>query len=656
MRALIAFALAGGVLLAFAGPGQAAAPKVSCAALAGHRCVVLSASSVLRAGSSKGIPWLIVRGRAAGVEVGGTVVVGAGGKDADGFAGYVIGLKHLGASTAIAALPPLPGTAKVKAMASGNALALGVASARKTAKAGSSPLSLIPPSLLAQLASAEFPCKTGTALPLQVTGLSIDPNGGSVGITPSRGSAFPSAINLGFQISPAFTAKIGLKEQLQCDATKELAVRRAIAAIGGIPGIVRTSAEVSGQASVEGSASGSVKLGFTAGANVTVAGGAVSVQAANISGTVETPDPLAVYANGSIQAKAKAVVRLLAYGVWGPRVSLSWGPELKLSALSTSPTPPESTCSNLTLSLPITLAAGVSFEPGIYEGTNGVVRALSQSIGGRWVQGLVQTSIPITTPGGQPMTLPLEQREFKNVWRLDKALDSGDLYTQDFKPIADHDLPTIGNPPLSRNCAPRLTSASFKVSGATMHYQQVSVSDGCTTTVDTLDTLGWDSEWDSTVDRDGQGLGVVPLVVGQYATTPRIGLSGTVAVNTTLGGSCINPPPPCAGSISYPPGDGPQFSYYKVTAVNGDGAARTYTIHVNVIYSASGLVTSCPTMLENTFAAVVTNTDVVLTASGQPLSALRTQSFPVNVSRTVSQDGLTLTETWQGTVTFTGYW
>ena len=90
--------------------------------------------------------------------------------------------------------------------------------------------------------------------------------------------------------------------------------------------------------------------------------------------------------------------------------------------------------------------------------------------------------------------------------------------------------------------------------------------------------------------------------------------------------------------------------------MTGDGAARTYTIHVNAILDAAGFATGCPTSFENTFASVVTNTDVVLPASGQSLSDLRTQSFPVNVSRTVTDSGFTLTETWQGTVVLTGYW
>jgi hypothetical protein len=639
---------------------QAKAPVASCAALAGHRCILLSPASVLRSGSSKGIPWLLVRGSAKGVTIGGTIVVGAGGKDASGFAGYVIGLEHVGDTTAIAAIPPLPGAAKTKAMASGSVSALGLSSGRADGQrtAASSPLSLLPPSLLAQLEGVDYGCKSSTAFPLQLTGFSIDPNSGSVAMAPSKGSPFPSAVSVGFQISPAFTAKLNLKEQYQCQAKKELAVTKAIAAIGGIPGIIRTSAEVSAQAGIEGSATGSVKLGFTAGASVTAAGGAVSVQGANFSGTAQVTAPLAVHATGSLQAKTKAVVRLLAYGVWGPRVSLAWGPELKLASLSTDPnTPPENTCSNATLSMPITLAAGVSFEPGIYEGTNAAVRALSESIGGKWVQGLVQTSISALSMGGNPIAMPLEKREFKNVWRLEKALDSGDLYTQDFKPIADQELPTIGNGLTSPNCQPRLTSASFKVTGAQLHYVRVTTFGNCSTIGDTLDTLSWDTEWDSMVDGFDQGPGPLPLAVGRYATTPRIGASGNVVVTNSLMGPCMNPQPGCSSTITYPSSNGPQYSFFRVTAVNGDGAARTYAIHVNAIIDAAGFSSgACQTSLETAFSPPVTNTDVTLTASGANAAGPRTQSFPVTVSRTVTDQGLTFTETWQGTVTLNGYW
>jgi hypothetical protein len=658
MRAALTLVIALAALTTAAGAQAATPPAASCASLARHACVLLQPSSVMRSGVTHSVPWVLVRGGAPRVKPGGTIVIGTGSKDADGFAGVVIGIKRRGNVTAIAAVPALPSPSTVKAMASGSVSAF--ARAASPQAGGSSPLSLIPPSLLEKLNGSllQLSCTSGPAFPLQVTGLSIDPNSASATLTPGKSGAPPSALNLAFQVSPAFTASLGLKDKLACSASQELAAATTPFAVAGVPGLLRTSGEVSGQVALEGTASGSAKIGFTTGANVTVTGRGVTVNGANVSGIAEAKDPFTVRANGSVQLKATAVARILIYGFWGPRISLAWGPEVKLAAVNTDPsTAPENTCSNLTLSLPITLSAGVGFQPGVYAGSNAALRAISEAFGGKWVSGLAQSSLPITVPGGSPILLPT--REFKTVWRLDKAIDSGDLYSQDFKPIADMDFPTIGNAATSASCQPRLTSASFKVSGATLHYINLTPAGdmGCVVHDDTVDSgMGWDSEWDSTIDRDGQGQGPVPLVAGQYATTPRINANGVVNVTHSLTGPCSGAPPPCSGVFSLPSGDGPEFSYYKVTAVNGDGAARTYAIHVNAILGSSGFLEGCPTEFERSFGSQITNTDVLLQASGATPSGPRSQTFPVTVSRTLTDGGFSVDEEWSGTVTLNGYW
>jgi hypothetical protein len=212
-------------------------------------------------------------------------------------------------------------------------------------------------------------------------------------------------------------------------------------------------------------------------------------------------------------------VNFLLYGVWGPRITLKFGPNLTLNAVDNNAANP---CSGGTVGLPLTVQAGFAVQRGIYDGP---VSKLLESLGGNFktipVRSLVIDGTRVKLDHSQPLEY------------LSKAIAHDKLYSQSFQVI----------PPMALDIGTQGRCMQITYSGSgSLHTDahRTTFNDSCPPPGDNAhyyaDGLTWSGTWSG----------------GNGGASPQH-TSGGTQTNTTVTQDCGSPPNTFVTSCSYQP-------------------------------------------------------------------------------------------------------
>jgi hypothetical protein len=442
------------------------------------RCLVVAASRVVRFGHAHGIPFLRVArgGLARTPKLGDLVAVRIGKAARDGFLGRIDGIGHVGADTLLVAVPPLP-TVREITRAADNAAS--VSSAAHAAGLGS----LIPGSLQNRLLGAlnGAQCEGGP-FPLQITDFGLSPT--SWGISEQRPDASGGLrlMKLSADVTPhiGITAKVSHEEKCSVSTPKLEGHLPPIQA-GPVPILPTVSLDGYGEVKLTGNLlSGKAELGATIGGDATFDGRGASFTPHPFMPDVKFPEHWDVRVGGSIEFGARVQVNFLLYGVWGPRITLKFGPNLTLNAVDNNAANP---CSGGTVGLPLTVQAGFALQRGIYDGP---VSKLLERLGGDF------KTIPVRSLliDGTRVKLDRGQR----LEYLSKDLVHDKLYAQSFQVIPPKalDIQSLGT-------QARCMQITYSGSGSLHTDARRPLGDSCPAPGDNAhyyaDGLTWSGTW-----------------------------------------------------------------------------------------------------------------------------------------------------------------
>ena len=516
-----------GGCLAVARVARASAGASVCPAAA--ECTRISASRVVASGTTRlagrsapSAPYVAIRDGGPVPKLGALVEIPAGHHDPKGFAGVVVREGSAHGLTGLIAVPPLPNLALAQGAAAGST-AGGGDPAAAAAGLPQTLLDLVPSSTIEQVSKlwGDLGCGTGVGeFPIKLTGVSLDPRSFSLtGPTFARGAV--TGFGLQTSVSPSMSIQLALKEQLKCEKTEELGATQFPAP--GLPdALVRVSGQVSASGSFDGTASGNIKLGTTLSGGVSYSNGVTSfAPAPSVSGFTDVTKPLSVAANATATMTAAVVARLLLFGLWGPRITLSWGPELTLQGTTAQSSNP---CPSAKLSFPLRLGVGFGANPGVYYGLGSVAKQLAQSYGAQVTEATFQRVIFITS-AHIPVVGPSEP-----VWTLTKAFDTPNLIEFTRMPIDSVYLPVLpgSGQGASLSAGEQCTTISFTGAGSLTYNNRTRdpnpESDCGGTSTDTYQlqasNVQWLDTWTNTVFGGRASFG---SILGSETDTDTIG-------------------------------------------------------------------------------------------------------------------------------------
>jgi hypothetical protein len=542
-RVLLALMVGALALMAAPPASRAAAPGCPHGA---RKCVTLPAKRVVATGThtlrvhhgKKGrakvrVPYVVLHAHGGLPRPGTYVEIPSGRHDRSGFAGVVVGEGHRAGLATLLALPPLPDIAAAQTAAA-------TASRRDhSASATSTVLDLLSGPLVTRLAAliGQAQCTTGTDFPIKLTGVSLDPRRFEL-TGPVFKNGRVSAFGLSAAVSPTATLALNIKEKAQCEWKRELGSVElppppATFLAGGVPFILRGSGEVSTTGSVDGVATGSIDVGTELSGGIAYNGGALQfAPTPTVNGFARVTKPLAVQGNATLSLTAAAVARMLFFRLWGPRVTLSFGPELNLQASSDTSSP--SPCSKAKISFPLKLGVGFGANPGAYFGLGKTARDLADKFGAKFNSATFQQLTTIVFQDQHGRTFDIKARvdpTMRTVWNLEKAFDTPDLIEFTGMPFPPEYLPVLTGSGGSLSSGEQCTTVTFGGSGSLTYAQTTHDPDttsdcgGSSTTSYSLNAsdLAWREVWRDVV-FGGHPNGVESSALGGLENN-----SGTVA-------------------------------------------------------------------------------------------------------------------------------